>query len=276
MVWTPALRLPKWTRPWERTKDDLAVEAATVVTSGGGGNVAATTSSTLAVTIASPSSGNLLLVASSAYDNISSISGGGVTTWTNIEFLSGDTSHDDSDIWYGVVDGTSGTTVTITYLSSMGFRAARVLEITGAQKATDATVAFANDAQGSSDSKSISTVTDGCCIISVLGTSQNSGTAAATGPTGYTQLSNEVAGVNGLFVAYLNQATHGSSTMNWSGMNSKTWPSLGAVAVEPAAGAGLTYDQDKLRTRLQAVHRGSYYMSHWRRNRRGVLVPAGA
>lgn len=281
------VRLPRWTRPWEKTLDDEVVAAITVPHAAA--NKRTTTGTTLVVTITAPTSGNTLVVAAGGFRNLTSISGGGVTTWAVIpspnQGFAGDASHNDADLWWGTVDTTPTTSVTLNFASTtvmFGF----VLEVAGAQKVTDTSVVFANDAQGSSDSKTITTGTNGCLIISAL-SATNDAALTDTVPTGYTQATgaNQSTGSHVFDVAYLIQSTAGASTMNWTGLSAATFPAVGAVALKAsgAAAGSLVYDDRRvwrnslLRRHHQPRDRVSVYIGAlrpgWRPGRSGILVP---
>jgi hypothetical protein len=191
----------------------------------------------LVVTITAPSVGSILLACIGLWDTVTGISGGGVTTWSAVPGMAftGDVSHNDSDIWWGSVDGTPGTSVTISRSGGTSrWLASTILEISGAAQTLDTSVAFANDASGTTDSKSITTGTDGSIIVSIMDDAF-SGTPASTGPTGYTTLTRQTDGGSALLqVAYLVKSPAGSSTMNWTGLVSGGFPSLGAVALVPS------------------------------------------
>lgn len=201
------------------------------------GNKRTASGATVIVTLSTTTTGSVLVVCSSAFNSITSISGGGVTTWTPILAFSGDANHNNSDIWYGTVDTTPTTTVTVTYVAAVTWAGVVVYELAGAQKANENSVAFANDAAATTDSKVITTTTDGDIIISVVGVTGGGG--AATIPTGYTTATGSPqANVGNLTAAAsLIQTSHGASTMNWAGLGAGSFPSLGAVAIKAAGGA---------------------------------------
>ncbi len=184
---------------------------------------------------AAPTVGNVVVIDAGAFGTVSSITGIGTTSWTKVvDFADADANHDFGDIWWGTVSGTPSTTATITF-SFAGFRAAHLYELTGAQKATDGTVDFANDASATTDSKTITTTTDGCFILSVCTAFQGSPAGTAIKPTGYTQaphLSNAPSPTATLDAGWFTQTTHGASTMNWSGLIGTGFPAVAAIAVK--------------------------------------------
>lgn len=195
--------------------------------------------STLAPVLGSTATlGNLLLIDAGGFVQVNSITGAGVTTWTKIiAFPTGDANHDFGEVWYGIVDGTPGTTPTITFSASGQFRAAHLIELAGAQKVTNTTVAFGNDATGTSDSKVITTTADGCFILSVMSAFQSNPANTPTQPSGYTattHLDNSPSPTATVDSAYLIQSSLGASTMLWSGLKTSSFPALGAVAITPA------------------------------------------
>lgn len=183
--------------------------------------------------------GNVLVVCAGGFVTVISITGAGVTTWTKIiDFPTADANHDFGEIWCGLVDGTPGTTPTVTFSASGQYRSAHLIELSGAQKATNTTVAFGNDTAGTSDSKNITPTADGCIIISVLSAFQGNPPGATTPPTGYTALThldNSPTPTATFDTAYLIQTAQGSSTMNWTALHTGTFPALGAVAILPAS-----------------------------------------
>jgi hypothetical protein len=205
----------------------------------------ATTGSTVALNgLTGVSVGDLIVVCAGAFTNISSISGYGVTTWSKPnppnQAFAADANHNDGDIWWGVVDGTPSNNGTVTFASASSWMGAVALRVTGAQQAVDVAVVFANDASATTDTKTITTTVDGDLIVSVMSFFNNV-SIAATVPTGYTAVTAQTTTNSMMQVAYLVQATHGASSMNWSGLNNtgSNFPAVAGIAIK-AAGGGAT------------------------------------
>lgn len=124
---------------------------------------------------------------------VSSVTGGGVTTWRQAAHLANSGAIQDISIWWGVVDGTPSTTVTANYPSNV-----TIAGDMGAQEysgASSGNLATSQPDQTHTNSGSSTTPGDTTTItnsgggrLEVIAICMNSTTVASSGPTNsYTQ-----------------------------------------------------------------------------------------
>lgn len=192
---------------------------------------AATTSTTFSIT--APAAGNILILVirttgTTAGGMVSTITGGGVTTWTKAKDYQ-QASWRNGEIWYGFTDGTSSS---ITVNNASAAVAIACLEFSGVDShaAVDVTVPAGNTGVSSSPvTSSVTPVTNGILLVGVLGAGQSGDTySSPTNSFNFTTLlTGGAAGAN--FTgqpAYRIQATAGATTYGATLSTSRTWGAM--------------------------------------------------
>jgi len=129
---------------------------------------------------------------------VSTVSGGGVTTWTKVTEQNGSSGQGEAEIWYGLVTSGSSTGITVTLSDSTNWQLANVSEWSGIAPSSpvDASTSSAGTALTFTAGPIITTQT-GDLVISDAWTSFNSpGFTSPQGSTtsGYTALNETMAG----------------------------------------------------------------------------------
>lgn len=185
-------------------------------------NVDATTASATSVTFttANAQKGNSLVVFVGNNSGGSSIASGqgGVTTWNLAKTNAGGAN--DSDLWYGTVDGTPSTSVVATF--PVGRAACKLIEWPGRLLVDQSNTAFATSV--TVDPGSV-TPTTGFQVIFALGVVF---TTIVSGPTGgFTSLGIPVSGTFSSACAVLEQGAAAAADPTWT-IASTAW--VGVIA----------------------------------------------
>ena len=156
---------------------------------------------------------------------VSSVSGGGVATWTKVTEQNGSSGDGEAEIWYGPVTS-SASSVTVTLSGSTNWQLASVSEWSGIASSSpvDASTSSAGSAT-SFTAGPITTTQTGDLVISDAWTSFNS--PGFTSPqdsttSGYTALSQTMAGGSyyRAWGAYTIDSSTGSISAGWTGPGS--------------------------------------------------------
>ena len=179
---------------------------------------------TVVVTITAPTAFDTLVCFTySNAGDVSGVTGGGVTTWAKLKGP-GPISSVWNNIYWGVVDTTPSTSVTVTATS--GFILANVAEFSGRSIGADASTSQAN---GPSAAPSVGpiTATRGCIYLANLTT----GLSITAGPTGgFTALTNATVSGRSCQGAYLIAPAPSAATCGWTTGSSGSWDmTIGAL-----------------------------------------------
>lgn len=225
------LRVPRWARPWERTKEDAAVEAMTVVRSAqsAGGSANATVAMP-----ASPAAGNLLVTGFSQNLSLTQPTAAGYT----VNPTSGLYTAGTSSVWvaYKIATGAEtaatwvaggGTGEGVCYWEIAGAAASIILD--GSPVHTDNTTA------ATITSPTVTTLVAGSIVFLIVGASSTSGVISAwTGTNVATNISTAVARCfGGSFITTVPISS--AFTANYATSRSTA---LLAIAIQPPVVAG--------------------------------------
>lgn len=199
--------------------------------------------STTVVSLGSaPTTGNLLVAVFSTYYGstaISSVSGGGVTTWALAKSQANGSSA-RTEIWYGYVDTTPDSTVTGTWGAKLnGNKCAWLAEFAGTATASPVDVTGSTTGSGTTASSGTADITDAgdVCVGSYGANSSLLGDS--TPGTGWVVMgsSPQTRGE----AAYKIQTSIETASASWAMGNTRTYAGA-IVAMFPAATAAAGYD----------------------------------
>jgi hypothetical protein len=194
------------------------------VVANGGANL---TTQTITLPSASTVGDTLILLVGDDHTNsatVSSVTGGGVTTWTNVTEKNGGNGHGEAEIWYGPVTS-SASNVTVTLSGSTNWQLANVSEWSGIASTNPVDASTSSSGTATSFAAGpITTTVAGDLVISDAWTSFTPGFTTAQNSTtaGYTALNQTTAG--GAYYrawgAYQVDASTGPISAGWTGPGS--------------------------------------------------------
>lgn len=200
--------------------------------------VNATTGATsVAVTIATPSVGNLLVATCINNANrVSGITGGGVTWLLAKQSVFGNYA---ADIWYGIVTGTPGTTVTLTFTGTT-YGAAWVGEFSGIRTASQLDATTDTDDATSNTQSTGGFTASASPVLNIAVLALSGGFTISTGPSGgFTAATvSSAGGVMRNYTAYRIDTTAASNAVGWTTSVSQQWSASMAAFLGSTSGSG--------------------------------------
>jgi hypothetical protein len=275
------VRLPRWARPWERTKDDALVEAVTLDQPLGTGNNSNASTCSL-VTSAAVASGAMIALIIGWFKNdagTSSITTAAGLTWTKDAELRASSLH--IAIWHAFAPSGLASSSTITATIS-----ANADSIMGAGSFlgvdTVGTVIASQTNNGSTAGWSSGTVASTSGNMLFGGSFIDSGSVSSSTPTspGVELFDKNVAGQSETLTAVYKLSVSGNDVIDGTWNAAAAWIAAGVCykAAAGAATASLVADTRRvarnslLRRQPVAVYMGAL-RPNWRPRRSGVLVP---
>jgi hypothetical protein len=192
----------------------------------GGANL---TTQTLSLPSGTTTGDTLILMVGDDHSNsatVSSVSGGGVGTWTKVTEQNGSSGQGEAEIWYGLVTSGSSTGITVTLSGPTNWQLANVSEWSGIASSNPVDASTSSAGTGTSFTAGpITTTQSGDLVISDAWTSFNS--PGFTSPqnsttSGYTALNETQAGGSyyRAWAAYQIDFSTGPISAGWTGPGS--------------------------------------------------------
>lgn len=279
------VRLPRWTLPWERTKEDAFVAAiAFTNATSGTSNTGATT---LAATAANHTAGNGIVAVVAWSNNVNATipTDTALNTYVSTGMKGSNGTTDHIEVFYAQnIAGNASNVVTAHFSASATFRRVIVYQFSG----LSTTAMFTTGEGGSAAGATGTSIATGAwtpasaneVIVAGLG---SSGTGSAiTAGSGYTLQTNALGGDTSAEYEIVSAIASYTGSFSWTGSQT-AWAAAASFKAAGAAPASLVTDtRRKQRNSLLRRHhdprdRVSVYMNAlrpgWRPRNSGLFVP---